>query len=356
MNIVFLSFYSGHVSRGAEVFIRELADRLGKKNAVRVFQSGRGIPSGVRYKTVVVPFEIDLSKKDQKMFWKRRIFLDWWSRRIAKFTIRCLLRLEPCDVLVPVDGGWESLLARLWAWKNEAKVVITGHSGMGWDDRINLLSHPDVFVAMTEAQANWARKNGFGVRVVKIPNGVDTKKFYPGQKPISLGLPRPIILAVGAFEENKRLDLVVKAVAQLPRGSLLLLGDGPLKAELKTLGQKLLPGKLKIMRVSHKEMPRYFASVDLFTLPTVPWEPFGLVYLEAMASGLPVVAPDDPIRREIVGEGGLFAGPTDAQQYSHTLERALSLEWDQKPLKQAQKFSWDKVAQRYEELFRSIIK
>ena len=59
--------------------------------------------------------------------------------------------------------------------------------------------------------------------------------------------------------------------------------------------------------------------------------------VEAMASGLPVVATDDPIRREIVGDAGLFVDPTDTNKFANTIEKALNTNWGEKPRKQAEK-------------------
>jgi glycosyltransferase involved in cell wall biosynthesis len=274
---------------------------------------------------------------------------------VKAFSFKAIKKIGNADIIIPTDSGWESILTRFWAWRNNARVVIIGHSGKGWDDRINLLTRPDVFVTLSDFQAKWARKNAFGVRVTKIPNGIDLDRFNPGVKPISIDLPRPIVLCVGALEPNKRVDLTIRAVARMKKGSLLAIGDGQSREEIIQLGNRLLPGRFRQLRTSYADMPRYYTATDVFTLPTVWWEPFGLVYLEAMACGLPVVAPNDPIRREIVGNGGLFVDPINTDAYARALLRALSMDWGQSPLFQAQKFSWDRVASQYEDLFRSII-
>jgi glycosyltransferase involved in cell wall biosynthesis len=101
-------------------------------------------------------------------------------------------------------------------------------------------------------------------------------------------------------------------------------------------------------------MPRVYGAADIFTYPTVPWESFGIVLVEAMASGLPVVATDDPIRREIVGDAGLFDDPLNTKVYAKALRKALAKDWGDKPRKQAEKFSWDKIADQYHKLFDEL--
>ena len=101
-------------------------------------------------------------------------------------------------------------------------------------------------------------------------------------------------------------------------------------------------------------MPAVYAAADLFTFPTVPYESFGIALVEAMASGLPVVATDDPIRREIVGVAGLFVDPADTGAYAAALQKALKINWSKKPRIRAQQYSWSKIASDYDRLFRKL--
>ncbi|MBI2599831.1 glycosyltransferase, partial [Candidatus Daviesbacteria bacterium] len=105
-----------------------------------------------------------------------------------------------------------------------------------------------------------------------------------------------------------------------------------------------------------EDMPKVYRSCDLFSLPSWDREAFGLVYLEAMASGLGVVAPDDTARREIVGDGGLFTDVTDSAVYGKMIKQALETDWSKKARSQAEKFSWDKVAGEYERIMFGMIK
>ena len=79
-----------------------------------------------------------------------------------------------------------------------------------------------------------------------------------------------------------------------------------------------------------------------------------MVYLEAMACGLPVVATDDDLRREIVGDAGILVDPTIVEDYTKALEECAGEDWGNKPRIQAEKFGWDKVSRMYEDLFLKL--
>jgi glycosyltransferase involved in cell wall biosynthesis len=352
MKIAFLSFYSGSVNRGVETFVHELANKLvARGHQVIVYQNGPELPDA-KYKTITIGIDFN-----GESFRNYIPFLDYFARRVGCFTLKVLRQIDKdVNILFPTNNQWQSLLCSFWSKFHKAKVVIAGQSGPGIDDRISLYTLPNAFVALTENQKEWAKRTSPFAKVKKIPNGVDLEKFNKEVRPINIKLPRPIILGVSAFVSWKRLDLVIKAVAELKEGSLLLAGEGKEEKKLRKLGKKLLPGKFKIMSFSHKDMPKVYSAADIFTFSTVPWESFGIVLVEAMASGLPVVASDDPKRREIVGNAGMFVNPRDTKKYAKTLKKALETDWGDKPRKQAEKFNWDDIAQEYEKLFRKLLK
>lgn len=311
MNIAFLSRFQNQVSRGAENFVLELTTRLSKNHGVDV-----------------------LSGKD--------------ADNLPKIIN------GGYDIVIPINGRLQSLKTSLGRTFGKYKVLITGHSGKGRDDIWNIaVCKPDVFVALTEQMASWVKGWAWGSRVVKIPNGIDLNKFSPKGEKIKINLPRPIILSVGELVWYKRHDILIHAVSKLEKGSLLIVGKGGMREELERSGQKLLPGRFKILNFNYEEMPKVYRSCDLFSLPSWDREAFGLVYLEAMASGLGVVAPDDDSRREIVGSGGLFS---DENNYAETLQKALAIKWCSITRSQAEKFSWEKVAGEYEKLMSDMIK
>lgn len=323
LKIAFLSFYSGGVYRGVETLVHELSNRLfDMGHEVTVFQRG-GVFKNAEYKTI---------RKEGKS--------------IREFTKEVLSELDT-DIVLPMNGGWQSILCKMWAKRNNKKVVISGQAGPGLDDRINLYTFPDAFLGMTDFQCAWAKKINPFVKVIKIPNGVDIETFEPSNREPN----GKKILCVAALVPMKRLNLAIKAAARVEDASLTLVGKGEQESYLKNFGRELMPGRLTINTVPYGEISKVYKDADLFTFPTSPWESFGIVLLEAMASGLPVVASDDPIRREIVGDAGVFVDPEDTDTYASALQKALDTNWGDKPRKQAKKFSWDKIAKQYEDLF-----
>jgi glycosyltransferase involved in cell wall biosynthesis len=242
----------------------------------------------------------------------------------------------------------------LLTWLTGAKMIISGQSGVGLDDRLNLYSMPDVFVALSTYALQKSKERNPFVKSVYIPNGVDLTRFK--MKDLGFKNQQKTILCVGAFTEQKRHELVIQAVSKLKNVKLIIAGGGGDKKEdIKILCKKLLgKEKFEIVETTNEKMPDIYNKADVFTLASIPSESFGIVLVEAMASGLPIIATNDPIRREIVGDAGLFVNPTDTENYAKTIEKALNTNWGNKPRKQAEKFSWDEIAKKYEELFKEL--
>ena len=314
MKIVFLSRYQNTTERGAEIFVKELSSRLSKNHTVDVFTG---------------------SKADS-------------IKEIIKGNY---------DYVIPINGRLQSLKVSVGRLRGKYKILITGHSGKGWDDIWNIvIAKPDIFVALTNYMASWAKKWAWGCRVVKISNGVDLNKFTVQGEKIKISLPRPIILSVGALVWYKHQERVIDAVSQMDKASVLIVGDGPLKKELQKKGEKKLGPRFKIMNIKNEDMPKVYRSADLFTLPSWDREAFGIVYLEALASGLGVVAPNDLSRQEIIGQAGILVDTQDLTSYSQALDKALEIDWTNTARKQAKKFSWDEVTRDYENIMLENIK
>lgn len=311
MKIAFLNIYQKKNYRGSETFVYELSSRLSKNHEVDVLTS------------------INIS-----LIWKKKY-----------------------DVVIPTNGRFQVIVIRIISWLIGAKVIVSGQSGIGWDDRINLYSFPDAFVALSLKALNWAKKVNPFIKSFYIPNGVDLNKFNMQGQSLQTDLRKPIVLAVGAFTRQKRMDLSIKAVAKIKGASLLMVGGGgDLREKLSNEGKNLLGDRFELITVPFEKMPEVYRAADIFTLPSASSEAFGNVLVEAMASSLPVVATNDPIRREIVGNAGILVDPENTNAYAEAIKKVLNGKWSEKARNQAKKYNWDIIANQYEELFKSLKK
>src|SRR3989338_6981781 len=313
MRIAFLSRYQNSIHRGAETFVYELSRRLKDRHIVDI-----------------------LSNHDA----------DSLSKILS----------GNYEVVVSLNGGLQSLKVSLGRLPGGYKLIVVGQAGIGrvaiWNTAI---VQPNVFVALTDYMHSWVGNWAWNSRVVKIHNGVDLDKFKPTGEIIKLDLPSPVILSVGALEWYKHHERTIEAMSLLEKCSLLVVGEGREKERLEALGKSKLGNRFKILRADYEDLPKIYRSADLFVLPSWDREAFGIVYLEAMASGLGVVAPDDASRRVVVGDAGLYTDVHSPTAYAEAIRKALELDWGKLARSQAEKFSWDKIAKEYEQLMLSII-
>jgi glycosyltransferase involved in cell wall biosynthesis len=138
--------------------------------------------------------------------------------------------------------------------------------------------------------------------------------------------------------------------------SLLLLGDGPNAQHVDHLAHALLGPErfLHLPKVPYDDIPAYYRAADVFTLPSIPGEAFGIVILEAMAAGLPVVVSDDPVRRWIAGDRGWFVDAQDTASYAEALLGAAKMGTGTVDPSYLARFDWATVAREYEQFFEQI--
>ena len=356
MRLAFINFYSGFAERGGETFVDSLAKTLSKKNDVFVFQSGRATNKPYREITTPIKFNPEHPHANLPVTHiLKRLFLDYFSLKVLVFTLKIippLIKNKP-DFIYPLNSGWQIFILTLVARIFGFKVIVGGHSGPGWNDRVNLLFHPDIFVALTKTQAEWAKKATIwnNQKIVAIPNGVDMHIFSPKGERRALELEKPIVLAVGAASKSKRIQETIRAVANIKNASLLVCGTGPDEKQENELANKLLNKRFLRLKVSHRDMPSIYRSADVFTLCSDSSEAFGIVYLEALASGLPCVVTDDPSRREILGDIGIYVkNPQDSEEYAQKIKEALKIGKSNKFIERAKIFSWDKISKDNEKL------
>ena len=340
---------------GVERWVQEVADGLSKENSVEVFQNRR-LKNKKDYNQIVFNVEYDSSKGDNLHRFKK-FFLDYQSLKVLQFTLKIIprLALRKYDIVIPTDGGWEPAIVRILTWIKRFKMVIVGHAGIGWDDANNLWCLPDVFVALSEKALKWAEKINPFVKCIYIPDGVDINKFTPHGLKFKTKLSPPIVLAVGALSKEKGIDRIIRAVSKIPEASLIVCGKGPQRTNLEIEGNRLLGNRFELISASLEDMPRIYRSADLFVSASTSGMAFEMVISEAMSSGLPVIVNDDPIRRGIAGNVGIYTDAGRVEELQRAIRKAIGANAKFLSRNQAEKFSWTGVVASYQKTFEKLL-
>jgi rhamnosyl/mannosyltransferase len=167
--------------------------------------------------------------------------------------------------------------------------------------------------------------------VAVVPLGIDPAPFLEADGEASRVRygPGPTVLFVGRLRYYKGVDVLLDALAGLPGVTLLVVGTGPQAPELERAAHALgINDRVKWLGdVASSDLPGVFAASDLFVLPAVARsEAFGVVQLEAMAAGLPVITTELGTGTSWVtqhGETGLVVRPRDADALRGAIQELL---------------------------------
>lgn len=205
-------------------------------------------------------------------------------------------------------------------------------------------------------------------RIVTIPNGVNLSRFDPknasarAEVRLSFGVPTdvPLVLFVGSQFQLKGLEFAIRALAEMNTRVILLVVGGDSAAPFKQLAEQLGVSERVIFAGARSDLPKIYPAADAFVLPTL-YETFALVCLEAMASGLPVLAcpvggVEDYLRD---GENG-FLIQRDPQDIAIRLDQLLNDGVLHQRLRAgglatAKEYAWEKIAKQYLSLFEELM-
>lgn len=262
-----------------------------------------------------------------------------------------------------------SMLAALAA---SAPVVATFHAYLD-RSRLMELAGPalrrvsrriDAGIAVSEAAAEFLRRV-IPVPVQIVPNGVDVGRFaHPGAPARGLPAGRKV-LWVNRLDPQKGFRVMLDAFERLPAElddvHLVVVGDGRDREALRSLPERIRPRVLQLGTVAHDLLPTYHAAVDVFVSPAVGQESFGIVLVEAMAAGVPVVCTDIPGYREVVRDGveGLLVRPNDPAALAGAITRvlddpALAATMAGAGRARAAGYAWDAVLPRLEAIYEEV--
>ncbi|NQT21650.1 MAG: glycosyltransferase family 4 protein [Planctomycetes bacterium] len=210
-------------------------------------------------------------------------------------------------------------------------------------------------------------------KVVKIPGGVDLEFFSPAgsrleaRERLELPQDRQILLTVRRLEPRMGLDNLIDAMPaireEFPACLLLIGGRGSLDDTLRTQAAEAgLDDAVQFLGyIDENDLPTYYRAADAFVLPTRALEGFGMVTLEALACGTPAIvtpacaAPEvlEPFDPSLIAAGVEPAHIADA--IIKFLNRADREELAQRCRAHAENFSWDAIAEQYEQVYQQAV-
>jgi phosphatidylinositol alpha-mannosyltransferase len=190
-----------------------------------------------------------------------------------------------------------------------------------------------------------------------IPNGIDLNVYRPGQPPIRhLRDDHLNILFVGRLEKRKGLGDLLRAYralsSRVPKSRLIIVGDGPLRGRVESyIARHRLANVVMAGYVPESVKPRYYNSADIFCAPATGAESFGIVLLEALASGLPVVATEVPGYMSVLepGRDSITVPPKNWRELAASLvilarDEELRTRLAEYGLQKSVRYSWESVA------------
>jgi len=361
MKIALLCSGLGHVDRGHEIFARDLFEMLKDSLDITLFKGGGKVATGERVidnvprnspllgeiKMAVSPKWASAAREQERIRVETETFAYAALRPLmegAYDVIHCLEQ-EVCNILY----------ANRHLFVRTPKIVFSNGGAIPAGN----LPNCDFVQEHTDYNLSRSARN----KAFMIPHGVDINLFHPGVKTDfrrQQGIPDDafVVISVGTIcYWHKRMDYVIREVAAVPGAFLVIVGQECADTEqIVALGKELMGERIVFTRMPHDELPNAYAAADVFVLGSL-FETFGIVYIEAMAMGLPVFCTDHVNQRSIVKDGvfldmrkaGVLTGALS--QVNQTLLESLCTKG---PENAARYYDLALLRQRYIDQYRRI--
>lgn len=323
---------------GIETFVIGLLERI-KGHEVTVFTSQQGDTS-VYDQQWLDKFGVRVVRDKSKI-----LLPSWRVTRAAKK----IVAVKNIDVVVFGAAAPLALMSPSLRKSGVKKIIALTHGHEVWWAKIfpfklaikrigKNVDHLTYLGEFTRQAISEALSRKSATEMVKIAPGIDTAHFIPQpdamQKRKELGLQdKKIIISVGRLVHRKGQDSLIQAMPavlkKIPNAHLLLVGEGPYKKHLEKLVMRLsLKQNVTFAgRIMYDRLPSYLSAADLFAMPSrsrffgLEVEGLGIVYLEASACGIPVVAGNSGGAPDAVLEGvtGLCVDGTNIEQITRAI-------------------------------------
>ncbi len=258
--------------------------------------------------------------------------------------------------------------------EGDSRFQIYKHVWWCWWYFKHIFKKADKIQAISSYLARWARQLGANAETIVVPNGVDVQKFAFNNSQSGarnellnkLNIPpqAKIVCTISRLVKKNGVGPLIKSLQYLnPSVHLLILGSGELEQNLKALALKLgLSGRVHFLgNTPHNVLPQYLAVSSVFCRPSLS-EGLGVAFLEAMAAGVPVVAPAIGGIPDFLldGETGLFCKVNNPKDIAEKIERVLNDEMLGTRLRETGrklvelKYTWESVTRQMKNIFEKL--
>ncbi len=291
----------------------------------------------------------------------------WW-------TAKALLRESRFDVLhmheplMPLPSWFVLLQATM-------PVVATFHTyreeGHQWYPRFRWIFDPlmkriAVRLAVSEAARRTVSAHFPGDYEV-VPNAIDVDRFCrPAARPSWMPAGRRYVLYVGRLEPRKGIDRLLRAMSSIksmvPCTQLVIVGDGPDRESLEAEARRMNVDVVFAGRVDDCDLAGFYQAADVVCSPALGDESFGIVHLEAMAAGRPIVATNIAGFTELLGPAGCarFAAVGDSESLATEIravlqDSTLARSLGERGAAAVRRYDWCVIAKRLDEIYRKAL-
>ena len=326
LKVGFLLSGIGFVNRGAEQAMIKVCTGLAEKGDMDLRIFGGGNDLKIRYiKFISAPL---IERGKFKDFPKFNIFIDDYRYEEYFYACNLLTKLikNPCDIYITCDSPFVFLILKVLKeiFNKRFKLYYYTHNGIWPTEKINegKLFFTDKILCTNAIYFNKLKSK---YDCILTPNGFNQEMWKSFKKKKSGNNKIKKILCVAALVKEKKIDVVISAVSKLKDCLLTIVGDGPESARLKELAEKLAPKRVLFTGdLPHNKVIDHYKDSDLF-INIKEDEPFGIVFLEAMASGILVIADNNKISKWILGKNGIFIRTDSGNELASCIKKTFRL-------------------------------
>lgn len=369
LNILFINRWVGYNEGGNETHIKDLMDQFSKRGHRVTVITTEG--TALNYLKCQIKIEFVKGKQGYFSNEPRGILgaLVFLVKCFVKF-LQLYVNGESFDVL-SVHFSLEAVLARFIKLFFGIPYVLV----LAGDTSLELIEgrRADGKISISKFMNDQCKKYGYSAEI--MPKGIDLQKFSPNidfhalyEKEKLEG--KFVVLTVARLDPRKNLITVIQAADELvnKKGAkdivFYIIGDGVEKSMLEeSITRFKLESYVKLLGSIQNSDPifaKYYAMANVFVLPTL-YEGFGWVFLEAMASGVPIITTRVGSNAEVVGDVGVVIEPKNpgllAKAVLDTLnDKTLLGEMKKLGLEKAKSYSWENVMPKYEKYYAGVSK